>query len=327
MEKQPHNPFSVGETQEPAAALPTEIPNAIGAAATGGAEVSVETGAEQAFEARIGTFLDPEAKLDTTDQLSLMSEFWGKLGHKVPELSTDQRGALAKVVAAHPERRVVPAPLLDLSGRKAIAEQAKAFPGAKLKPRREALRVPGPSWTYGKLLSDPESAVKYGRSSYVLRYKTPNGEVVGREAYVSALKSAGQAVEAEDGTTWVYPVMDVQARIKRKYTYGHTQHESVDPIATVESLIATQLLHQANGTPKHLWSKLEMDVSNEAVYKLDKKGGQSILMSVACVNWGVVDRQIHLDDWGADFSRVGLYWWSMTDQRDYFGVRSAQSGL
>jgi hypothetical protein len=322
MEKQPHNRFSVGEAHDRPAALPIEIPNAIGKAAAHGADVSVETGAEQSFQAEIGRFLDPEVKLDATNQLSLMRHFWHRLGHKLPDLSTDQHDALTKAVEAHPDRRVVPAPFLYLAGRSAIAERARAFPAAKFKPGREALKVPGLSYTYGRLLRDPESTVQYGRTAYGLRYKTPSGEVVGREAYIAALMEAGQAIEANDGTTWVFPIIDPRVRIKSNYNHALNLHHPVNPVVTPEALIAAQLLYQAKGTPNRRW---QIDIANEAVYKLDKTGNPGAVIGVAGVDW--YRRQVLLRDWGGDFTRVGLHRWNLTDQRDSFGIRSAESGL
>ena len=317
--------FTPEETQELVAALPAnvltdevvrrgiEIPVAVGATATHGAEVSQETGEEQAFRSQVGRFLDAETRLDVTEQLSVMGEFWGKLGHVVPELSEDQQAKLAKVAEAHPLHRVVPTPLLSLAERKAVAEKARSFPGQKFSTSDDALLTPDESWVYGKLLRNPESTVEEGRKSYGLRYKTEDGGLVSRSEYVAHLKENGQAVEAEDGTVWTFPVMDVRVHTKRTRDTAGNLHKLVDTIATPESLVATQLLHQANGTPNPQW---EVDFANEAIYELtSKREATKKLVGVASIRWYPDRCRVCLSRWNADF------------QRGDFGVRGAESGL
>jgi hypothetical protein len=73
-----------------------------------------------------------------------------------------------------------------------------------------------------------------------------------------------------------------------------------------------QLLHQANGTPNPNW---HIDISNEAVYELDKKGKAVAPVDVASVRWYPDYRQVDLGSWGAG------------DRGGDFGVRGAESGL
>lgn len=291
-----------------------EVPGAVGATATQAAGVEADgLNAEQrAFQGRVGSFLDPEEKVEAGDQLAVTTEFWHKLGLVTPQLSSEQVAALAAKAEQNPDKRIVPTPLLDLAGRKAVAERARSFPGQQLNNRVDALWAPDTSWLYGKLLADPESVVKEGRDSYGLRYKTPEGEVVGRADYITALKEAGQAVVAEDGTVWAYPVMDVRVNSPRTRDTAANLFEAVNATVAPESLITMQLLHQANGSPNTDW---EVDFANEAVYELDKKGNPKALVSVASVDWYPYDRQMDLYDWGAD-GRGGD-----------FGVRGAESEL
>lgn len=268
-----------------------------------------------ALEEHLPLFLDPESEIAPSFQLIVMKEFWKTLGCSVPELTLEQKTKLEKELAEHPDRRVIPTPLTDSAktDRKNIAEDAKAqFGKNKFHETEDPLWTPDNSWTYGKLLSDPETDVKDGNTTYGLRYKAVGGGLVKRSEYLASLKESGQAVEAEDGTIWTFPVMDVQIQSPRNYTTTRNLHSEVSPTATPESLIAMQLLHQAIGTPNPEWS---VDFANEAVYELKKDGSVKELVSVASVRWGPNDRQVNLDLWNAD------------DRNGDFGVRAEESGI
>ena len=47
--------------------------------------------------------------------------------------------------------------------------------------------------------------------------------------------------------------MDVSAHAERTNATAGKLLERIDPIAVPETLLATQLLHQANGTPNTQW--------------------------------------------------------------------------
>jgi len=284
--------------------------------------VAVATAVEPVVEQKRGVyvagveeFLDAEQGMDVEQQLDVMVKFWGRLGFNVPKLSTEQRRVLESVTAARPDWRVVPTPLLDLNGRQEVAERAKlVFLNAETGfGRNAALWTPDENWTYGKLLRSREGVIKEGRDSYGLGYKTPDGKVaIGQTAYAAALWQAGETVVGEDGKIWTFPVMDVRVRSERTSTSAGELLKKVDPIVTPESLITTQLLHQAARNPNSTW---EVDFANEAVYKLGKKGEAVAPVRVASVVWNPYARQ------------VNLYRWGSGDQRDSFGVRGAASGL
>jgi hypothetical protein len=163
---------------------------------------------------------------------------------------------------------------------------------------------------YGKLMSEPTATIKEGRTSYGLRYKAPTGEIVDQDTFQKQLVDSGHAVH--DATVWTFPVMDVAVQSPRTNDTAGNLHQKVNPVVTPESLIAMQLLHQANGTPNPQWC---VDFANEAVYKLDKKGNPVAPVRVAGVDWDPDRRQVDSDAWGAD------------NQYGSFGVRGAGSGL
>jgi len=266
------------------------------------------------LEKHINNFLNPNAVgINAEKQLEVMTSFWNELGLEVPALSEEQQAGLESVLAAHLKRRVIPTPFLDLASRKKVAEAAKvSFSKNGFSTGAEPLWAPDEIWIYGKLLRDPESVVKEGRDRYGLRFKTFNGEVVSRKAYEEVLIDDGKAVIGQDGIVWTFPVMDAGVSSPRIRDTATNLLARVDPIASPESLIATQLLHQANGTFTPEW---EVDFANEAVYKLDNPGQAVAPVYIAGVNWKPSYGRVDLGDWCAD------------DQSDRFGIRGAESGL
>lgn len=268
---------------------------------------------ETELETRLPGFLNPNIKLGASDQLTTMREFWNTLGREVPELSAEQQGDLEVKLATHPDRRVVPTPLLSLMERKQTVETAKVFRKNQFSPTSSAIWTPDESGLYGKLLVNPEATVQDGKKSYGMFYKTDtNGALVKREAYIAGLVASGKAVTSPDGTTWVFPVMDVQTNAPRTREYASKLHADVSPTMTPEALITMQLLQQANGTPNSRW---EPDFANEAVYELDKHDAPKALVEAAGVVWVPGARQVDLSVWDGG-SRDGD-----------FGVRAEESGL
>lgn len=320
--------FTPHETNELVAALPAEVLQAelsrrglevapaIGTVATEAAAPSIYSAAEAPktrFEQQLSTYLDPEAKMSLEDQVEVMTAFWNQLGFKIPSLRPGQADVLVDRLEDAPTHyRLMPTPLLNHEGRKAIVEVTKVkFPNNNFAPHVDALWTPGEDYMYGMLLRNPDSTVKEGRKEYGLRYNTPEG-VVTRPELVEILKAGGTSAEATDGTTWTFPVMDVQVESPRTYARAGELHEAADITQVPEALITMQALHQANDTPNPNWS---IDITNEAVYELDKKGVAVSPVRVTSVYWYRNGRQVTLDSWGAAYRHFA------------FGVRGAESGL
>ncbi|MEI9914314.1 MAG: hypothetical protein WDN66_05075 [Candidatus Saccharibacteria bacterium] len=270
---------------------------------------------ELALEEHLPAFLNPEVDFAPSYQLEVMGEFWNTLGFKVPELSDEQKTSIEQELAEHPDRRVIPTPLLHLEARKALVQASRdEFAKNEFAQTGDPLWTSDKGWIYGELLADPETDVKVGSTTYGMRYKTVTGGIVKRAEYIDNLKAAGQAIVDEEGTIWAFPVMDVRVKSPRNSTSlaARSLYSEVRPTATPESLIAMQLLHQANGTPNPDW---EVDFANEAVYELKKNGDLKGLVSVAGVRWLPGERRVRLHDWDAD------------SQNGYFGVRAGESGI
>lgn len=303
-------------------ALDAELTTRYGHVAEVAGPVAVATTAETVktpettFDRKLAVFLNPDVRLSFSDQLSVQREFWGVLGHELPELSEDQQAQMEAKLEANPTRRIMAAPLLDLEGRVAMADKTReVYPKNKLTKNLSvpALWAPDTSWMFGKLLVDPEATVVDGKQTYAMRYKTPSGiTVMGREDYKAGLQAAGQTVEGEHNTPWTWSVMDVAVRSPRKYATAIALHGLVSPTATPEAHIGMNLMHQANGTPNTSW---ELDFVNEAVFELDKRGDPKALVRAAGVYFYPNDSQVDLDSWSAD------------SHDDRFGVRAEESGI
>lgn len=275
----------------------------------------VET-AETAFTQELGDFLDSEStELSVEAQLETMGRFWDKLGLTVPALSEEQEAKVEATLEVNPGKRVVPTPLLDFMDRVALTGYSKQqFPRNRFHELHQSLWTPDKSTLYGQLLQDPNSIVKQGRDSYGLFYKAPGSVApVNRQAYTEALLEAGEAVEGSDGTIWTFPVMDVRVRTPRTYASAGELYEQIDSTETPESLVVTQILHQAAGNPNPTW---EVDFANEAIYKVNKHGKPvGAPVGVASVRWNPDRRQVNSDAWNADV------------RGDNFGLRGAVSGI
>ena len=163
------------------------------------------------------------------------------------------------------------------------------------------------------LLREPQHIERVGNASFSMRYRTINGELVDRETYVASLVAAGQAVVSEDEVVWTYPVMDVRVNSNRSNSRPEELFRKVNPVASPESLIATQLLHQAASTPT---TRPSFDFANEAIFRrFDNQRDPTSPVVVACVFWDCNDCQVALD------------YQNTADRHPEFGVRSTVSGI
>ncbi len=248
---------------------------------------------ETGFEIAIGNFLDASAEATIIEQMAVMTEFWSKLGYILPPLSNSQYSKLTRVIEAHPDCRVIPTPLLDIAGRREVAEKAKAvFAKNILAKEEKPFCVINDDGVYDELLANPEETVEDKGRIYGLRYKdydfTKN---LTRREYIDALMQEGHAMLSPDGIPWTFPVVGIQHSASQHLGEVHIMHGSIMPNLSPESMLTVQLLHQANGTPRDDWYA---DVTNEAIYEIDPQGGADRLVGVASVNFSPNYRQIFL---------------------------------
>lgn len=286
------------------------------AAEAAGLDMQYVNVADEALRTQVDHFLDPDTDLSLSGQMRIMREFWGRLGYSgMPEmhdLSKDQGDRLREIVQTFPDRRIIPAPFLDVVDRKSIAERVRGLAGNRFVADRDALSVPSrwPISSYGRLLMDPERAIEDPRNRharrrserkyYALGYKTPgNEQPVGRSRYLEGMAEAGQLVRTSL-ENWAFPVMDIRAEVQQDGDgtngdlYGSV---NLDPASTPEALIALQLLRQIVGEPASL---LQKDIANEAVYEVSKRGRPEALARVAIVGWFPDTSTIWLDATAAD---------------------------
>jgi hypothetical protein len=289
------------------------IPDA--AAAAVGSEVELETAEAPAFADSLGNFLDPEAKLGVTEQMSFMQSFWGKLGYEPPALTADQLNGLQSALRAAPGLRVVPTPLLPLSERKAITAKTNDLLPKKFTFELE-LWAPDDTWEFAELLRDPQSTVEKDGTGYGLRYRLPSGLLVDRATYVEELKTGGHAIEVEDGTVWTFPVMDVRPQTQRTSGEAGDVYTDVAAVNSPESLLTIQLLHLMNGSANS--GNWELNLANEVVCELNEEDNPKALAYIASIAW--------LKAWGKA-ERIHANFWEAGISSGSFGTRFVTDGL
>jgi hypothetical protein len=267
----------------------------------------------------VSEFLDGSRSMTAQEQVTFLQSFWGVLGHDMPLPSNEQLSELQAKLDRNPGQRIMLAPLLDLDGRKAVVEAARRFPKNQFTKTATALWTPGPSWVFGRLLEDPMSTTKDGKTTFGLRYKAAtnaNGlTVVTRKDYQESLTTQGKTLSGEHGVVWTVSVTDVQKDTDRTYSRADRLFiDRVHPTQTPELELATVLMHQANGDPNTRW---DVNFVNEAIYPINRNGevAKAVPSRVASVYWYQDSRQVDLDRW-----RGG-------DQFVFFGVRAEESGL
>ena len=114
-----------------------------------------------------------------------------------------------------------------------------------------------------------------------LRYKTYEGNMVNRQAFLMSLVLGLKAV-IDDALIWTFPVMDVADKQRADGILPFSSFEKVDPIVTAEPRIMTQLIHLASGTPKN---ENVTEIVNEAVCHEAEEDGKLVKQGVAGVTW------------------------------------------
>ncbi|HEX5797276.1 MAG TPA: hypothetical protein VFX86_02705 [Candidatus Saccharimonadales bacterium] len=248
------------------------------------------------------------------EQLEAMDVFWETLGRFVPELDDEQMDRLDEAVRSHPARRVLPTPLLDISELKAVAERARGFPRQNLNPDNSVLWLPGENQASGRLIRNPRGVTQDKDMDLGLFYKTPGRKLTDREGFMTDMLQRGRAV-AEDGTVWVFPVLDV--RIRNSGRRGAPAMECFkrnDPVVTTEVLVTKQLLHQALGMTA---SGRYLEFANGGVYSLKEDGTPQRLHFAPGVHWAGKER------------RIGIYYKRARGRGHHihYGFTPATSGL
>ena len=291
-------------------------PNTIGSIAIDNTVTPEESGQNKEFEINVGNYLNPEISMELEGQLSVTKDYWDKLGYDVPALSQDRKTKLAAILEANPSHRIFPAPLLSWQDRNMVAEQARSLPGrSKNTATFNALGVPKPDSKDARLLNNPEDIIIENGESYGLRYKSPNGELFVRSDYINALIDSEEALKADDGNVWTFAVIDISARIARTGNERvNVSHKNIDPILTPELIIALQLFHRFNGSRM---PERQLELTNEGIYFIDKRGKAKVLESIVALNWYSELCQVNLRFLGA---------FEYSNNAD-FGVRSVVNEL
>lgn len=262
----------------------------------------------------LSQFLDPEITVPLDDQLELMGLFLAERGRTIPTLDADEKLSISAQLSARPGHRVIPTPLLDLNGRRELATAHQEALG--IEQDGKAFLVNGQyRYRYDMQMGSPDRIHRDdGWSTFRLGYKTPSGEVLPYDEYTQTLLESGQAKRSEDGTIWIFPVIEVQNIDTRNNTQdGRELTENPDLHASnAETLMVIQLLHLANGTASE---ERFRDITNEGIYYVNSDGSLGLHERVTCLDWFPDRNGVSLVDFNASYDSK------------LFGVRSGTNGL
>jgi hypothetical protein len=289
-------------------------------------------------------FIAPEAVIAPEDQLAFNKSFLRALGLEVPEFAHEQQLKIFGAAAAHPDWRILTVPMLDTRGRHDLAERARRLPN-KFNPDQPVIRPPDDGTVIRELTETEnlEGTVNCGGSQYVIRYRSPSGQLLSRSAYIGDLLTRGEAVRGGDGITWTFAVGDVRAYANDGFPVGLGKSEAAARMArhesdaefyaktyqdellasrpnaselyearwrefpAVETLIIMILMHNAAGNPNRTY---DINLANETVHEMTQDGQiTENPRYLTTVRFRTQDR------------RIGHYARDRLSRRDYLYVR------
>ncbi|MBI3624322.1 hypothetical protein HY218_01680 [Candidatus Saccharibacteria bacterium] len=272
-----------------------------------GRDVSYEEVERPAPIERLSNFLDASERLSLPEELETMTRFWDVLGYKVPDISQDMAAALAREIGESPNKRVVPAPVIvNPDQLKALTAKAKdVFADNKFSETYDPQYVTDESYVFGRLLRNPDGFDEADGKRYELVARDQNGNLqrgLNNWRIAMSVQSAmgTRLVMGENGQAWTFAIVSAEPNAARTRKQPGELFNEVDQRVTPSTLIAVNLLHQANGTPNTDWN---IDFANLAVAEVEagKKGKKDQLkvVRVASVYWHPYDRYLELSNWNA----------------------------
>jgi hypothetical protein len=243
------------------------------------------------FMAQVSGFLDPTVVNGPAEQLAFMTDYWRRLGYRVPDLLEAQQTRLHETLRANPDKRVVPTPVLyayedikDLEQRlDGLLYDPLGSTTVDITTGQETLESPR-SWPFiwdrGNFSPDPVAEGSF----FDMRYKTPDGELTTIGGYIGAMAREGYIAYDEFGNPWVFPVMDVAAESERSPDQtGKELLMDVHPAVLPESLLTAKLLHVLNDTADYPHGHSPLDVGNKAICEITEGGQIANVVAVASV--------------------------------------------
>lgn len=258
------------------------------------------TGSEIFDDALLASFLNPNIRYSTEQQLDLMRSFWGALGIEMPTLSPSQDESLHTRLpfSSRPDLRVIPTLLMDNGDRQATVEKAsQVFPRSKFSKENGPFWMPHADGPFPDIWTLPDHSTLSDQLSHTLGYKTSESTIVPREEYIGSLLESGQAVQDESGRVWIFPIVNIKRPSRRSEENAFDKYDSVSPIAVPEIAITLELLHQANGSDNNQHT---IFMTNEAILQVDSSGKPLSFERVVGVGWHPENEQIDVYPWGLD---------------------------
>lgn len=295
-------------------------------------------------------FLDSSKEMKPKEQLQFMASFRAEFGQNVPQIDRLSRVSIYRVLSENPAYRVVPTLLGSVSDRKADSKPntgsviSEIIPGKEdetdilitsadnqwteyMKARAPLWLKDGATvWLNNRAYLRPESGQKKvpadagANKPYQLRYKATDGTLLKRKDFLKRLVDDKQAVLAEDGGVWTFPVMDVSN--PRRSTRGRADalYKDLDVVMSPEARIGVQLLYVIAGNPK---DEDVIEYTNEAVTERNAQFTFDIVRAITTVTWSKERGQIRqtttssISDflgWEAPKGSNGLYYLSHIDE-------------
>ena len=249
------------------------------------------------FRKQLLVFMNIDSELGSWEQQDFMKVFWDKLGYEVPNPSSAMQSDLDNFIVKNPNQRIIPTPLLDLNGRKELANNGQKLFRNKYNHSDKLLWTPDETSLYSKLLSNPNQTISNENSTYEVLYKTDSLELLGRSQYIDYLVNTKRVTIDQSGMAWSFPIMDIRASDNLQNESVRTIYEQANTILTPEALIVTHIINQASGI--HLQDYV-IDLANEAIYSTNKDQQTRSMNLVTGVYWDPDYYQINLCYWNPD---------------------------
>lgn len=250
----------------------------------------------ESYQADLQDFLSPRFPYETSGQLSLMRDFLGELGLRVPKLSVEQQNNIDEKLDNNPDLRLLPTFLPNH-----VWERPQLVPDDLLYTYKDHAKTGArDSEKWAELWEErPQPLVVDdgmmrhlydGSQAVEFRYKA-GGELVTREAYMGWLKATSQVIP-QAGGVWSMPIMEVSNQARREERTTEDLYREVDPIVSPEACINKQLLYRTAGMA------INQDITeyvNEAVCVLGREEVEFLGAT------GIT--------WSNELSRIRQAWW------------------
>ena len=182
-------------------------------------------------------FITPATEMAPAAQMAFNRNFMRVLGLDVPKLTPEQQRKLFRAAAAHPNWRILAAPMLDQQGRHDLAERARSRLPNDFNPATPVIRPPDDGTIIRELTETEnlEGTVRRDGRQYVIRYRASSGQLLPRSPYIEDMLVRGEAIRGPGGIVWVFEIGDVRTYANDDFPVGLGRGEAGERIARHKS--------------------------------------------------------------------------------------------